>query len=392
MSRAEEAAFLDRTGHLTRDGDFVVIKSFTGAGYEQLRQELFQIPDFLLPRDARIKVIDASSSGHINLDYLQFTSTPPPPVKTPLWGFADYHTHPMNYLAFGGLIGQHIIWGSPGGNYEDYQAHPELVLDDLPFGVKGHGGGPFAKPFLNAAQLFQFAPTAAVLFPHGESGAPDFKDWPAFNAGTHEQMHITQIRRSYEGGLRLMVGLATDNLGAEFLVSPLEKGDVRLVEEFDSLNAQIRGMVEQARLNSSWMQIAYSPEDARDIILHNKLAVVMGLEVDKLGDYKLDDRDRFATIAKELDYFWNLGVRVVTPIHAIDNKLGGAMVFFDIYNWDNDLFHRPKPNMAFKELTPKNIGFFQAIDDDKCTDPIPGTCIQFRPDVKQKRLFVSVPV
>jgi microsomal dipeptidase-like Zn-dependent dipeptidase len=385
MSSAEQAVFADRTGPLTRDGDFVVIKSFTGAGYEQLRQESFHIPDFLLPRDARMKVIDASSSGHINLDYLQFTATPPTPVKTPVWGFADYHTHPMNYLAFGGLKGQRIIWGSPGGNYEDYKQHPELVFDDLLTGVKGHGGGPFANPFLNAAQKFAFTPSPTLLVPHGESGAPDFKDWPAFNAGTHEQMHITQIRRSYEGGLRLMVGLATDNLGAEFLVSPLENGKVRLVEEFDSLNAQIRGMVEQARLNSSWMQIAYSPEDARDIILHNKLAVIMGLEVDKLGDYG----DMFPTIADELDYFWNLGVRVVTPIHAIDNKLGGPMVFFDIYNWDNDLFHRGKLDMTLKELTPQNVGFFQAVDDDQCTDPAPGTCIQYRPDPKQKRLYVG---
>lgn len=387
MSPAEQAAFLDRTGPLTRDGDFVVIMSFTGAGYEQLRQEIFPIPDFLLPRDARIRVVDASSSGHINLDYLQFTSTPPPQVKTPVWGFADYHTHPMNYLAFGGLKGQRIIWGSPGGNYEDYKQNPGLVLQDLPHGVPGHGGGPFANPFLNAAQKFSFSPNPFLLIPHGESGAPDFKDWPAFNAGTHEQMHITQIRRSYEGGLRLMVGLATDNLGAEFLVSPLENRDVRLVDEFDSLNAQIRGMVEQARLNSSWMQIAYSPEEARDIILQNKLAVVLGLEVDKLGDYG----DRFSTISEELDYFWNLGVRVVTPIHAIDNKLGGPMVFFDIYNWDNDLFHRGKLNMSKKELKRNNIGFFDTVDDNHCTDPEPGTCIQYRPDPKkQRRLYVGL--
>jgi hypothetical protein len=53
MSTAEQSTFLDRTGPLTRDGDFVVIQSFTGAGYEQLRQESFQIPDFLLPRDGR---------------------------------------------------------------------------------------------------------------------------------------------------------------------------------------------------------------------------------------------------------------------------------------------------------------------------------------------------
>jgi len=194
MSPAEQAVFADRTGPLARDGDFVAIRCFTGAGYEQLRQESFRIPDFLLPREARIKVIDASSSGHINLDYLQFTSAPPPQVKTPVWGFADYHTHPMNYLAFGGLKGQRIIWGSPGGSYEDYRQHPELVFRDLPPGVPGHGSGPFSNPFLNAAQAFAFNPSPLLLIPHGESGAPDFKDWPAFKAGTHvRSTYITSI-------------------------------------------------------------------------------------------------------------------------------------------------------------------------------------------------------
>jgi len=65
-----------------------------------------------------------------------------------VWGYADYHTHPTDYLAFGGLNGVYTIWGNPGGAYEDYAATPELVDKDLPICSTGHGGGPFATRFL----------------------------------------------------------------------------------------------------------------------------------------------------------------------------------------------------------------------------------------------------
>src|SRR4051812_15589831 len=51
---------------------------------------------------------------------------------TPVWGYADYHTHPMTYLGFGGLKGVRTIWGRPGNRYEDYTHAPSLVAMDLP--------------------------------------------------------------------------------------------------------------------------------------------------------------------------------------------------------------------------------------------------------------------
>ena len=377
--------------HARKDGDggYLTAISATGPGYESLRQEVFRVPEHLFGRTARVKIIDESPAGHINIDAIRFTSARPDAHPTSVWGYADYHTHPMNYLSFGGLEGMRIIWGSPGGNYDDYVRDPTLIERDLPRCIRGHGGGPLANPFLNAAQILQYRATPnLLLFSHGQRGAPSFHDFPSFKAGTHQQMHITQIRRNYEGGLRLMAGLATDNSGAEYLTSHVENGNhVGLVSERKSVEAQLAGMVEQARLNSSWMQIAYSPEDAREIVLHNKLAVVLAVEVDRLGTYGLaPDQDHEAEY--EADYLWGLGVRAVTPIHAADNLLGGAAVSFAPYNWLNDLLHRKKLDMTEDELDLDPARYFE-VDTWKCDGPV-GECVQLHlKESQQNRLYIG---
>jgi hypothetical protein len=94
-----------------------------------------------------------------------------------------------------------------------------------------------------------------------------------------------------------------------------------------------------------WMQIAYSAADARRIIGENKLAIVLGVEVDSLGNWRrLEDLDLLSQsdleqarllIASELDWLHGLGVRQVTPIHLTDNAFGGTAIymrFLDVLN------------------------------------------------------------
>jgi microsomal dipeptidase-like Zn-dependent dipeptidase len=264
--------------------------------------------------------------------------------------------------------------------------HPDRINDDLPRCIRGHGGGPFANPFLNAAQRLQYAATPdLLLFAHGRSGAPHFDDWPSFLGGAHEQMHVTQIRRNFDGGLRLMVALATDNLGAEYLGSPVEGGRVRLVDERTSLEAQLAAMTDLARRNAAWMQIAYSAGEARDAILHNRLAVVLGVETDQLGTYTQ------GTPADEVDYLWNRGVRVITPIHAMNNKIGGAAAFIGPYNWLNDLFHRSQFDVTKAELAHVPPAFFevQGAPCDPKTTTNDGECVQARMETVQNRLYIG---
>ena len=267
-------------------GDARAALRVTGDGYEQLRQVRWQVPGELIGHGARVVIVDESPKGHINVDAVRFSRESPQERATPVWGYADYHTHPMTHLAFGALKGVRTIWGQPGGRYSDYTNSPGLYAIDLPACITGHGGGPYASPFLNGAQTLKSQEGLELLVPHAHEGWPDYDHHPSFLQGTHEQMHVTQIRRSYDGGLRLLVALATDNTGAEYLMSSVGKDNhIAVVKEQDSLEAQLSGMKDLALLNADWMQIATTPAEARDIILHNKLAVILGIEMDHLGTY-----------------------------------------------------------------------------------------------------------
>ncbi|HUI78751.1 MAG TPA: membrane dipeptidase [Bryobacteraceae bacterium] len=370
--------------------EFFTYFSATG-GTEALRQVLYRVPDSASGHMARIRIVDASPHGHINVDYIRFTAGEPGPHRTPVWGYADYHTHPMSYLAFGALQEdpQHVIWGSPGGSIEDYDENNYRAACDIPHCTPGHGGGPLAELFLDIAQslnIERFSKwTLRAIFPHPRDGGPEFGDFPTFYRGAHQQMHITQIRRNYDGGLRLMVGLATDNLGAEYLTSKTRGGEVHPTRLQDSMEAQICGMLRMAELNSSWMEIAYTAEDARRIILENKLAVIMGVEVDRLLEEADPQHPR--TPAEEVVYLWSLGVRAVTPIHAINNRFGGAAVFVDAYNWTNDLEYRGKHDIPVEQLDAYPPKFFQVSEDTGSVTK--GETVLFRLQPEQLRVGLA---
>ena len=369
------------------DGNqFRTVFSATGRT-EALRQEVFTIPDSLAGRKARIRILDASTEGHINVDNIQFTAAAPDPPHTPVWGYADYHTHPMTYLAFGALQPNphQPIWGYPGGNFDDY-FNPAMIACDLPHCPLGHNGGLASELFLDMAQSVAAKLwskwTLRSILPHQHAGGPEFTDFPSFYMGAHQQMHITQIHRNYEGGLRILVGLVTDNLGAEYLTSRAIHSHVETVPAQHSLEAQICGMLLMAELNHQWMEIAYTAEQARDIILRNKLAVIMGVELDQLMQI---DPGQLKTPAQEVEYLWKLGVRAVTPIHAVNNEIGGPAIFEDPYNWDNDLVHRGENrDYTSGDLQTHPATFFEVEEDPTANQR--GQSVLFKLNVDQARV------
>jgi len=371
---------------------YTTIFAATGRS-EALRQEVFRVPGSCSGRLARIRIVDNSTEGHINVDYIRFTGEPPDAWRTPVFGYADYHTHPMTYLAFGALeeTPHFPIWGYPGGNAEDY-GDTSLIACDISHCSLGHSGGPAAELFLDQAQSVSAGGWTKWwirgIIPHLREGGPEFNAFPAFYLGAHQQMHITQIRRNYDGGLRLMVGLATDNLGAEYLTSRVENGKVATVPLIRSLEAQICGMLRMAELNHNWMEIAYTAEQARDIILRNKLAVIMGVEMDQLLEL---DHEKFPNAAAEVEYLWKLGIRAVTPIHAVDNKIGGPALFEDPYNWDNDLVHRPRGHVDLTadeahDRTHHPATYFGLRFDVDPHQQILGSTVRFRLNATQERV------
>jgi microsomal dipeptidase-like Zn-dependent dipeptidase len=362
--------------------------SATGGGGEQLRQEVFPVPANQQGLPARIRIFDDSPQGHITVDYIRFTHEQPPAVQVPIWGYADYHTHPMTHLAFGANDKRHPIWGNPGGNFDDYANDPHRIAIDIPPCFGGHGGGYLSEAFLNTIQLFSDSVGSVIkafLLPHGHSGPPQYKDFPGWVMGAHEQMHVTMIHRNYEGGLRLMVALVTDDWGAAFLTGVTRHGKVPLVKEQDTIIAQMQGLRDLAAKNSSWMELAFTPADARRIIRQNKLAVVPGVELDQLGSYFPGDP------VHEVGFLWDLGVRAVTPIHAVNNALGSPAILGSPYNWLNDFIENHSEQSRPLDL-PKSK-FFE-IEPDKCADnrEPAGECVLYRLSPLQLRLAILRPI
>jgi microsomal dipeptidase-like Zn-dependent dipeptidase len=86
-----------------------------------------------------------------------------------------------------------------------------------------------------------------------------------------------------------------------------------------------------------WFRIAYTPEQARQIILNGKLAVVLGIEVDKLFGCGKDECDA-NKVDTELARYYGKGVRHLFPVHLADNAFGGfALTGEDLFKLNSTL-------------------------------------------------------
>jgi hypothetical protein len=190
--------------------------------------------------------------------------------KVPLWGFADLHAHLMAHLAFGGRG----FWGLP---YDPQNPGVQGMVTALSSCEPVHGG------------LFNVNPE----FGHSPGGGwPEFIVWPLFTTLVHQQAYIDWIYRAYQGGLRLITCLAVNN---ELLAN---KSNPSLpTDDKSAIERQVVAMKEMAAYvdaqsggpGQGWLQVVYSPEQARQVIGDNKLAVVLGVEVDSLGNWRNAD-------------------------------------------------------------------------------------------------------
>lgn len=236
----------------------------------------------------------------------------------PLWGFADLHAHLMAHLAFGG----NAFWGEP---YDPVHPGEEGMQHVMGSCAPIHGG------------LININPE----FGHPAGGGwPDFIIWPRFTTLVHQQAYIDWLYRAYQGGLRLATCLAVNN---ELLAT---KSDPRLPpDDRSAIQAQVAGMKamidfvdrQSGGAGKGWLQIAGSPDDARRIIQANKLAIILGVEVDSLGNWRRvedlkeacqgDLNQARLLIGLELDWLYALGVRQITPIHLTNNAFGGTAIY-----------------------------------------------------------------
>jgi microsomal dipeptidase-like Zn-dependent dipeptidase len=294
---------------------------------------------------ARLTIVDDATGafGHINVDDVRH-EVDDPSTRTlrvrraghtlyfdrnaPVWGFADTHAHPAHHLGFGGRM----IVGDPSQPLE--QTYATSVHREH------HGGAVRVMGGKNYMNLLGLADE------HFAEGAPDYIGYPRFNVKLHQQHHPAFFKRAFDGGQRLMVALAVNN---QFLATRALGPGIRpgfQVDDHTQMLQQVRFIRELVAANSGFMEIATSPAEARRIILENKMAVVLGLEVDNFSNFKdesfvwRDDPSNAAPLvalprdvpaarpmlARAIDEYHRAGVRQVTALHYVNGLFGGVPI------------------------------------------------------------------
>ncbi len=255
------------------------------------------------------------------------TSTASASITLPrLVGLADTHNHQFSNLGFGG----ELFHGDPRG--------PLSSLDECSI----HGINPLdttlsSHDFVNAGVSM-----GRNLPFHFRAGFPDFLEWPRYDDFTHQQVHKEWLKRAWEGGLRLMVMLAVTSEPLCEANSLLAIGPAagRTCQDMENVLAQIdaaKQLETEIASEGGWYDVVYTAAEARDAILHGRLAVVLGLEVDQLFDCNSGNPNCSdpSFLATEVAKLRAAGIRHVFPIHLTDNAFGGAAVYNDFFNLSN---------------------------------------------------------
>jgi len=273
------------------------------------------------------------------------------PTEAPVLGWADLHAHPASHLAFGAANsgGTTLFHGRPGMAPET-----NSLAADVPPCKGSH--------FWDDADIVRSSLRSAVRdgltagMPHGQNGYSTFADWPHARSPIHQQMHVTWVYRAYLGGQRLMVASVTDNQTLatiwnqhQFATRPSFKANF----DYDSAKAQIAFIEQWVNANSSWMQVVTTPTEARRAIRQNKMAIILGLEMDRLSTSQI------------LDLIQNHRVRQVIPVHLSDNQFGGTAAYSNLFNTNNHFLNgsfiqvEADPNIRFKLSRPQYIRYME---------------------------------
>ncbi len=300
------------------------------------------------------------------------------PVLPALQGFVDLHTHPMSYLGFGGKL----IYGAP-----DVMAMlPPTQVPPLPFAkcntdpiaiskfdALGYENQEYGQPgpsnvcgdpqrglFLHilASQLhaadytdFTWPKSGPQSQNPGGPQGPDFVTWPAWNDVLRQKMWVDWIRRAHKGGLNVMVALAVNNklLGdvtqggypppfpgqSAHALPPGWGGQPSLeTDDLSSANLQIDQIKAFVARHPDFMQLATSSAQLYDAVSHGKLAVIVGVEIDNIGDLVGNNVPGLA-INQRIDDLFNRGVRYIFPVHLVDNPIGRTAAYTDLFNVAN---------------------------------------------------------
>ncbi len=249
--------------------------------------------------------------------------------KPLLTGIADTHNHQFANLGFGGMA----IWGKPFGRID--QA--------LPHCTPAHGPGGLGDLMFDTVRQMKLLPWT---WGHLVGGYPQFDGWPRYTSSSHQAVYEDWLHRAYQGGLRLMVMLAVNNEEAcggrlirpesALFGSDVKKAPGRTCDDAEAIRHQIGLGTEGAKAmeryidakhggpGRGWYRIVYSAAEARSAIAADKLAVVLGAEVDFFLNCRTDADCTEADVRERLGQYHRMGLRHIFPIHFRSNGFGGA--------------------------------------------------------------------
>ena len=328
---------------------FTPVMSATGSGRELMHRKFYATSGYT-GRLALFRIVDQSATGHLNVDDFRFHDVSPPQATiqlgnssfpafvkndteyydwdSPVWGFADFHTHPMSYLGFGNML----LHGQPDGHI--YEALGDCNPTHGGWGLD-NGGGDYTR------EAVVKLTDDKGIDPHREGWHSEpwkqFRKWPVFSTVTHQQMWYQWVRRTYDGGLRVMVALCVNNpLLAAGVKGPGPRDDREVGDQ------QITELKAFVARHSDFMEIPLDPVQLRDIVRRDKLAVIIGSELDDIGNFvgnpivqaSADDISR-QVVKAEIQRLYDRGVRYIFPVHLMNNKFAGTAVGSDMLNIAN---------------------------------------------------------
>jgi microsomal dipeptidase-like Zn-dependent dipeptidase len=258
-----------------------------------------------------------------------------------LSGWVDLHTHPMINLAFGGkLVHGGVDVGSllPADATCAHNVRATSMAQALGDDRPSHGGwnlvdfpcGDELRKFI----IHTFQEANGVLVTNSPAlGFPYFNQWPKWNDITHQKMWFEWIRRARDGGLRVMVALATNNKTlADAVAGP---GDFA-TDDRTSADLQLTEIKAFVGRHNDFMEIALGPADIKRIVQANKIAVVLGVEIDNIGNFNtMPPNLVLPMIPAEIQRLYNAGVRYIFPVHVMDNAFGGTAIYKNDFNRAN---------------------------------------------------------
>gem|GEM_PF-1115410 len=325
------------------DGTYRTIHSFTGHNNDIARMVVVNLRDQLHKR-CRFRITDNSTAGHIivddiNINYTGALSSEPrpadpvlPSASKPIFGAIDMHTHPMSYLGMGGKLMHGRLDGDPA------VALGNCNCTHGGWGMDNTCGNYFRAEIVNLIDEHdehnQFRYKAEdIKVPHKDhnhEGYPNFPTWPSQSSMTHQQMWYEWLRRAKDGGLTAIIALTVNS---EVLGRAL--GGDPPYDDKTVADRQIDELIAFVHRHRDFLDTVTTPARMRQVINERKMAVIIGMEIDNIGNFYKNVSVTTEQIRNEITRLKNKGVRYIFPIHVTDNKFGGAAVYKTLFNYSN---------------------------------------------------------